>query len=64
MSYSYSVEDLKSYNDYTVMVPIPIDEFKQPDLTALVKASEILGKVINQGDIIIYESTVYPDATE
>jgi UDP-N-acetyl-D-galactosamine dehydrogenase len=64
MSYSYTVDDLKKCNVYIVTVPSPIDEHKQPDLTPLVKASEMLGKVINQGDIIIYESTVYPGATE
>jgi len=45
-------------------VPTPIDEYKQPDLTPLVKASEMLGGVINKGDVIVYESTVYPGATE
>jgi UDP-N-acetyl-D-galactosamine dehydrogenase len=64
MSYSFSVDDLKSCNVYIVTVPTPIDEHKQPDLTPLVKASEMLGKVVNKGDIIIYESTVYPGATE
>jgi UDP-N-acetyl-D-galactosamine dehydrogenase len=64
LSYSFSVDDLKSCNVYIVTVPTPIDEHKQPDLTPLVKASEMLGKVINKGDIIIYESTVYPGATE
>ncbi len=64
MSYSFSVDDLKNCNVYIVTVPTPIDEHKQPDLTPLVKASEMLGKVINKGDIIIYESTVYPGATE
>ena len=64
MSYSYTVDDLKNCNVYIVTVPTPIDEHKQPDLTPLVKASEMLGKVVNKGDIIIYESTVYPGATE
>jgi len=64
MSYSFTVDDLKACNVYIVTVPTPIDEHKQPDLTPLVKASEMLGKVINRGDIIIYESTVYPGATE
>ncbi len=45
-------------------VPTPINEHKQPDLTPLVKASETIGKVLKQGDIVIYESTVYPGATE
>jgi UDP-N-acetyl-D-galactosamine dehydrogenase len=64
MSYSYAVDDLKNCNVYIVTVPTPIDEHKQPDLSPLVKASAMLGKVINKGDIIIYESTVYPGATE
>lgn len=64
LSYSASTEDLKKCTVYIVTVPTPIDEHKQPDLTPLVKASEMLGKVVNKGDIIIYESTVYPGATE
>lgn len=64
LNYSASTEDLKKCNIYIVTVPTPIDEHKQPDLTPLVKASEMLGKVIGKGDIIIYESTVYPGATE
>jgi UDP-N-acetyl-D-galactosamine dehydrogenase len=64
LTYSANVEDLKQANIYIVTVPTPIDEHKQPDLTPLVKASEMLGKVVSKGDIIIYESTVYPGATE
>lgn len=64
MSYSFSADDLKNCNVYIVTVPTPIDKHKQPDLTPLIKASAMLGKVINKGDIIIYESTVYPGATE
>jgi UDP-N-acetyl-D-galactosamine dehydrogenase len=64
LSYSCTVDDLKACNVYIVTVPTPIDEHKQPDLTPLIKASEMLGKVINVGDIVIYESTVYPGATE
>ncbi|MDX1303652.1 Vi polysaccharide biosynthesis UDP-N-acetylglucosamine C-6 dehydrogenase TviB [Photobacterium sp.] len=64
LTYSASLEDLKQCNVYIVTVPTPIDEHKRPDLTPLVKASESLGKVISQGDIVIYESTVYPGATE
>ena len=64
MSYSFTVDDLKNCNVYIVRVPTPIDEHKQPDLTPLIKASAMLGKVLNKGDIIIYESTVYPGATE
>jgi len=47
-----------------VTVPTPINEHKQPDLTPLIKASETIGKVLQKGDIVIYESTVYPGATE
>jgi len=64
LSFSASTEVLKNCNIYIVTVPTPIDEHKQPDLTPLVKASEMLGKVVSKGDIIIYESTVYPGATE
>ena len=49
---------------FILTVPTPIDEHKRPDLTPLLKASEIIGKVLKRGDIVIYESTVYPGATE
>ncbi|ENP8324560.1 Vi polysaccharide biosynthesis UDP-N-acetylglucosamine C-6 dehydrogenase TviB [Vibrio vulnificus] len=62
--YTTSLDALKECNVFIVTVPTPIDEHKQPDLTPLIKASESLGKVIKQGDVIIYESTVYPGATE
>ncbi len=64
LRYSADAQDLAACNTYIVTVPTPIDEFKQPDLTPLVKASETLGKALKQGDIVIYESTVYPGATE
>ncbi len=64
ISYSCNVGDLKSCNVYIVTVPTPIDEHKQPDLTPLVKASAMLAKVIKKGDVVVYESTVYPGATE
>jgi UDP-N-acetyl-D-galactosamine dehydrogenase len=64
LNYSFTASDLGSCNVYIVTVPTPIDEHKQPDLTPLIKASEMLGKVVKKGDIIIYESTVYPGATE
>ncbi|XPF96119.1 Vi polysaccharide biosynthesis UDP-N-acetylglucosamine C-6 dehydrogenase TviB [Colwellia sp. RE-S-Sl-9] len=64
ISYSCNVEDLKSCNVYIVTVPTPIDKHKQPDLTPLVKASAMLAKVISKNDIVVYESTVYPGATE
>lgn len=64
ISYACDVEALKASNIYIVTVPTPIDEHKQPDLTPLIKASQMLATVINKGDIVIYESTVYPGATE
>lgn len=64
LRYSADAQDLKACNTFIVTVPTPIDEFKQPDLTPLEKASETLGKVLKKGDIVIYESTVYPGATE
>jgi UDP-N-acetyl-D-glucosamine/UDP-N-acetyl-D-galactosamine dehydrogenase len=64
LSFTINPEDLKVANCYIVTVPTPIDEYKRPDLTPLVKASETIGKVLKSGDIVIYESTVYPGATE
>lgn len=64
LSYSNSLDDLKKCNVFIVTVPTPINEHKQPDLTPLIKASETIGKVLKRGDIVIYESTVYPGATE
>ncbi|GGC38967.1 UDP-glucose/GDP-mannose dehydrogenase [Parapedobacter defluvii] len=64
LSFSSTAEDLRPYNTYIVTVPTPIDQFKAPDLTPLIKASEMLGKVLEKGDIVVYESTVYPGCTE
>lgn len=64
LSYSCEADELAQANVFIVTVPTPIDEFKQPDLTPLVRASETIGKVLKRGDIVIYESTVYPGATE
>lgn len=64
LSFSCNLDDLKAANVYIVTVPTPIDEHKRPDLTPLVKASETIGKTLKKGDIVIYESTVYPGATE
>lgn len=64
LSYTTDTEQLKNCNVFIVTVPTPINEHKQPDLTPLEKASEMLGGVINQGDIVIYESTVYPGCSE
>lgn len=64
ISYSANIQDLKECNVYIVTVPTPIDQHKQPDLTPLVKASAMLATVLDKNDIVIYESTVYPGATE
>lgn len=64
LSYSSNLEDLKSCNFFIVTVPTPIDDVNRPDLTPLQKASETIGKVLKNGDIVVYESTVYPGATE
>lgn len=64
LSFSNMIDDLTSCNVYIVTVPTPIDQFKAPDLTPLLKASEMIGKVLKKGDIVIYESTVYPGCTE
>ncbi len=61
---SNSLEELSEAQIYIVTVPTPIDRYNAPDLTPLMKASEMLGKVIKPGDIVIYESTVYPGCTE
>lgn len=64
LSYTTNSADLAAASIYIVTVPTPIDAHKRPDLTPLIKASETLGKVLKRGDIVIYESTVYPGATE
>ena len=64
LTYSSNAADLKSSNVYIVTVPTPIDKHKKPDLTPLEKASLMLGDVISKGDVVIYESTVFPGATE
>jgi len=64
LSFTADIEDLRKATVYIVTVPTPIDDYKQPDLTPLKKASATLGQVISKGDVIIYESTVYPGATE
>jgi UDP-N-acetyl-D-galactosamine dehydrogenase len=61
---SNSLDSIKNCNYYIVTVPTPVDKNNRPDLTPLYKASETVGKVIKKGDIVIYESTVYPGATE
>lgn len=62
--FSSKIEDLQTCNIFIVTVPTPINQFKAPDLTPLLKASEMLGKLLKKDDIIIYESTVYPGCTE
>lgn len=64
LSYTTKFGDIRDCNIYIVTVPTPIDDHKRPDLTPLVKASETIGGLLNNGDIVIYESTVYPGATE
>ena len=64
LSFSTQLEDIATAKVYIVTVPTPIDKYKTPNLTPLIKASEMLGKIISEGDYVIYESTVYPGATE
>lgn len=64
LRFSSQVSDLASCNTFIVTVPTPIDHFKKPDLSPLLKASEMIGKVLKKGDVVIYESTVYPGCTE
>lgn len=64
LSYTSQLEDIKDCQIYIVTVPTPVDDFKNPDLTPLLKASEMIGNILKQGDIVIYESTVYPGCTE
>jgi UDP-N-acetyl-D-galactosamine dehydrogenase len=64
LSYTTNLADLKKCRVFIVTVPTPIDEYKRPDLTPLVRASESVGKVLKKGDVVVYESTVYPGCTE
>ncbi len=64
MKFSTNLEDIKDCNIYIVTVPTPIDKDNRPDLTPLIKSSQSIGKVLKKGDIVIYESTVYPGVTE
>lgn len=64
LSFTTTIDDLADCTIYIVTVPTPIDDHKRPDLTPLIKASEAVGKVLKRGDLVIYESTVYPGATE
>lgn len=62
--FSSSIEDIRSCTVFIVTVPTPIDQFKAPDLKPLLKASEMIGAILKKGDLVIYESTVYPGCTE
>lgn len=64
LRYSANMVDLQTAQIFIVTVPTPVDQANRPDMTPLVKASETVGKVLKAGDIVIYESTVYPGATE
>lgn len=64
MIYSSNLKDIEDSNIYIVTVPTPIDSSNRPDLTPLIKSSQMIGKVLKQNDIVIYESTVYPGVTE
>jgi len=64
INFSHSVNDIKDSNIFIITVPTPIDDHKRPDLTALEKSSKTVGSVLKKDDIVIYESTVYPGATE
>jgi len=64
IKFTSNVKDIRDCNIYIVTVPTPIDKNKRPDLIPLIKASETIGKVLEKDDIVIYESTVYPGATE
>ena len=64
LKFSSELTDLAACNTFIVTVPTPIDHFKKPDLGPLLKASEMIGKVLKKGDVVIYESTVYPGCTE
>ena len=64
LTFTTSIDDLRASNCFIITVPTPIDCHKRPDLTALISASETVGRVLNKGGLVIYESTVYPGATE
>ncbi len=64
LSFTCNEEDIKNSNIYIITVPTPIDDFKKPDLVPLISASRTVGKLLKNGDLVIYESTVYPGATE
>ena len=64
LKFTFQLDDIGDCNVYIVTVPTPVDKSKKPDLSPLISASRALGKVLKKNDIVIYESTVYPGATE
>ncbi len=64
LCFTSNLNDLQNAEVFIITVPTPVDSFKRPDLTPLLKASELVGKVLKKGNIVIYESTVYPGCTE
>lgn len=64
LTFTSSIDEIRECNFYIITVPTPINDYKQPDLTPLIMASETVGKVLRPGDIVVYESTVYPGCTE
>ncbi|MBJ9239210.1 Vi polysaccharide biosynthesis UDP-N-acetylglucosamine C-6 dehydrogenase TviB [Citrobacter braakii] len=64
LTFTSSIDEIRECNFYIITVPTPINDYKQPDLTPLIKASETVGNVLRPGDIVVYESTVYPGCTE
>jgi UDP-N-acetyl-D-glucosamine/UDP-N-acetyl-D-galactosamine dehydrogenase len=64
LSFATDIEALRDRNVFIITVPTPVDEHKRPDFTPLIRASQMVGSVLHQGDVVIYESTVYPGATE
>lgn len=64
LQFSFDLEELQTCNFFIVSVPTPIDNFKVPDFSPLISASTMLGKILKKGDVVVYESTVYPGATE
>ena len=64
LSFTTSKDAIKQCNVYIITVPTPIDQFKKPDLSHLINASKTVGNILDKNDIVIYESTVYPGATE
>jgi UDP-N-acetyl-D-galactosamine dehydrogenase len=64
LTYTTNIDEIRDCNIYIVTVPTPINKYKGPDLTPLIKSSEMIGRLVSKNDIVIYESTVYPGATE